>query len=127
MLRLQRTVRPTSAEMVAQIGSFRYRFSDHDPPAAADISRLFCPCWWPHFEWCAVFAVIRGVMLYYLPIGDCRLAVCRGSALWLLNGSVWVDPGNNPLPPMITAQQEVQRGDEDPPSQALGVGPLNLL
>lgn len=78
------------------------------------------------FQCCVVFAAVKGSRLFYLPIGDCRITVQRGEALFLLNGSVWVDPAGNPLTPMITTQQEMQRGADEGPAQVLGVAPVEL-
>jgi len=73
------------------------------------------------FQCCAAFAGISGDTLSYLSIGDCRLAVRRNEMLILLNGTVWLDAAGNLLPPVVTATQELQRGPEPPPSQALGI------
>ncbi len=78
------------------------------------------------FQCCAVFAVISGTEFYYLPIGDCRVAVRRGDVLLLLNGTVWQDAAGNPLSTVITADQEVRRGPEERPSLVMGVHPLSL-
>jgi len=78
------------------------------------------------FQCCVVFAAVQGSRLFYLPIGDCRITVRRGETLFLLNGSVWVDPAGNPLTPMITTQQEMERGVDEAPSQVLGVAPVEL-
>ncbi len=78
------------------------------------------------FQCCAVFGAIVGAKLYYLDVGDCRIAVRRGQSLYLLNGTLWVDTTGNPLPPLIVGGQAVRRGPETPPSQVLGVRPEYL-
>jgi serine/threonine protein phosphatase PrpC len=75
------------------------------------------------FQCSVVFAAIRGAVLYHLPVGDCRIAVQRGSSLILLNGSVWLDSVGRPLPNLIHSTQEMRRGTEPAPDQALGVSP----
>jgi len=78
------------------------------------------------FQCCAVFAALSGAQLYYLPIGDCRIAVQRDKHLFLLNGSVWQDATGNPLSTIVTLNQEPRRGQEERPSNVLGVYPLTL-
>lgn len=81
---------------------------------------------WPEhsFQCCVIFAVLQGTSLYYLPIGDCRGAIRRGERLILLNGSMWVDNSNIPLPEVITIDMKMQSGVEVRPQQVLGVTPV---
>jgi serine/threonine protein phosphatase PrpC len=82
--------------------------------------------WNMSFQCCAVFGAVSGKKLYYLPVGDCRIAVKRQETLFLLNGTLWVDQSSNLLPPVIVAGQQMQRGPEAPPSQVLGIRPEHL-
>ncbi|HEX8733677.1 MAG TPA: PP2C family serine/threonine-protein phosphatase, partial [Pyrinomonadaceae bacterium] len=82
--------------------------------------------WQKDFQCCVLFALIEGNRLFYLPVGDCRVAVKRGKNLILLNGTVWTDKSGLPLPPMVFHQQNLKRGSEEPPKAALGVQPVNF-
>lgn len=73
------------------------------------------------FQASAIFAAIDGTDLFYLPVGDCRLSVHTGKSLLLLNGSIWVDSSGNTLPMLVESGQDVYKGSEPPPDQALGV------
>jgi serine/threonine protein phosphatase PrpC/flagellar basal body-associated protein FliL len=73
------------------------------------------------FQASAIFVALQGTDLYYLPVGDCRLSIYTGNSLILLNGTVWADSYGNPLPMLIEPEQDVSRGTEPPPDQALGV------
>lgn len=78
------------------------------------------------FQCCAVFAVVEGAVLYYLPVGDCRIAVYRNESLTLLNETIWREESGNVLPPVVAADRKVVRGNEDPPDAALGVNPMSF-
>ena len=79
------------------------------------------------FQSVAMFAAIEGADLFYLPVGDCRLSVYTGKSLLLLNGSIWVDSYGNRLPMLVEPGQEVSKGSEAGPDQALGISPdLNV-
>lgn len=79
------------------------------------------------FQCCAVFAIVDGDRLYYLPVGDCRIAVYRHGSMVLLNETIWREDSGNLLPPVINADRKVIRGGEEPPAEALGIGPRNFL
>lgn len=78
------------------------------------------------FQCCAVFAVVDGNRLFYLPVGDCRIAVYRSESLILLNETIWREDSGNVLPPVVTKDRKVVRGNEDPPNAALGVEPMSF-
>lgn len=78
------------------------------------------------FQCCAVLSVVLGRTLYFLPIGDCRIALVRDGAYWNMNGSLWRDPSGNNLPVVIRSDTKVKRAAEDPPQQFLGYSQVAL-
>jgi stage II sporulation SpoE-like protein len=76
------------------------------------------------FQCCVVLSALCGTSFYYLPVGDCRVAIRRGKVLFLLNGSIWSDTADHYLPPMITLDQKMHRGVEEAPQKVLGVIPI---
>ncbi len=78
------------------------------------------------FQCCAVFTIIENDQLFYLPVGDCRIGVYRNKSLILLNETIWNDDSGNILPPLVTSDKKVKRGNEEPPDLALGVKQLKF-
>ncbi len=78
------------------------------------------------FQCCVILGAVVGKKLYFLPVGDCRIALVRRGEFWQLNGTLWVDASECPLPTIIKPQTKVQRGPESVPPEVLGYAPLVL-